>query len=61
MEREIKTYTVEDIQNMLGIGRSRAYTFISEVYKKKGPFRVLRIGNLYKIPKEPFDAWLNGS
>lgn len=59
MKDEVKTYTVEDIQNQLGIGRSRAYAFISSVYKNGEPFKVLRIGTLYKIPKKPFDKWLN--
>ena len=59
MKEEVKTYTVEDIQKQLGIGRSRAYAFISSVYKSGKPFKVLRIGTLYKIPRKSFDKRLD--
>ncbi|PLT59269.1 hypothetical protein CDL27_10290 [Mediterraneibacter gnavus] len=44
----------------LGIGRSKAYTFLDEVYENQKPFRVVKIGRLYRVPKEVFDKWLNG-
>lgn len=44
-------YFAQDIQKLLGIGRSRCYTYLEEVYKKQEPFRV---------PKQSFDNWLNG-
>lgn len=57
---EKKVYDAEDIQKLLGIGRSKAYTFLEEVYEKQEPFRVIKIGKLYRVPKEAFDKWLNG-
>jgi hypothetical protein len=55
-----KVYDVADIQQLLGLGRSKAYDFLEEVYRNKRPFIVLKIGKLYKVPKESFDSWING-
>lgn len=55
-----KVYEVEEIQNILGISRSAAYELIRETYKMQHSFKVLKIGNLYRVPKVPFDNWLNG-
>ncbi|WP_330652054.1 helix-turn-helix domain-containing protein [[Clostridium] symbiosum] len=52
-------YEVKDIQNLLGIGRNTAYEFIRQAYKENGPFRVIKIGDSYRIPKESFDRWIN--
>ena len=60
MNIEKKVYDAEDIQKLLGIGRSKAYTFLDEVYENQKPFRVVKIGRLYRVPKEAFDKWLNG-
>ena len=60
MNIEKKVYDAEDIQKLLGIGRSKAYTFLNEVYENQKPFRVVKIGRLYRVPKEAFDKWLNG-
>lgn len=50
-----------DIQRMLGIGKSKSYTFLEDVYKQKNPpFKVLKIGKLFRVPKRGFDEWLNG-
>ena len=52
-------YEVEEIQEMLGIGRNRAYQFIQESYQSENPpFKVIKIGSLYRIPKASFDHWL---
>lgn len=60
-EREAKVYLAPDIQKILGIGKSKTYTFLEEVYKQKNPpFRVLKIGKLFRVPKQGFDEWLNG-
>lgn len=53
-------YFAQDIQKLLGIGRSRRYTYLEEVYKKQESFRVVKIGKLFRVPKQPFDNWLNG-
>lgn len=59
-EQDIKrVYEVSDIQKILGLGRSKAYEFLDEVYKTKQPFNVIKIGKLYKIPKEKFDKWID--
>ena len=55
-----KVYDVSDIQKILGLGRSKAYEFLEEVYHNKKPFAVIKIGKLYKVPKEPFDLWVSG-
>ena len=36
-EMEKKVYKVEDVQNLLGLGRSKAYEFIENVYQKTIP------------------------
>ena len=59
-EMEKKIYKVEDVQNLLGLGRSKAYEFIENVYYDRKPFRVLKIGRSYRIPCNSFDKWLNG-
>ena len=59
-EMEKKVYKVEDVQNLLGLGRSKAYEFIENVYYDRKPFRVLKIGISYRIPCNYFDKWLNG-
>ena len=57
---EKKVYDSDDIQKLLGLGRSKTYAFLEDVYKKQKPFRVIKIGKLYRVPKEPFDKWLEG-
>lgn len=54
-------YDVEDIQRLLGIGRSKAYTYLDEVYQVQEPFRVIKIGKLFRVPRQSFDSWLNGT
>lgn len=51
---ERQVYTVEDIANILGIGRTSAYALV-----KEGHFRVVRIGNAIRISKNSFDKWLD--
>ena len=55
-----KVYDAEDIQKLLGLGRTKAYEFLDEVYKNQNPFRVIKIGKVYKIPCLSFERWLNG-
>lgn len=51
---ERRTYTVEDIARVLGIGRTSAYNLVRE-----GHFKVVRIGNAIRISKKSFDEWLD--
>lgn len=53
-------YSPEDIQAMLGVKRSSVYNFLTQVYKNRDPFLVHKIGSMYRIPKESFDAWFYG-
>ena len=50
---ECRTYTVEDITQILGIGRTSAYLLV-----KEGHFKIVRIGNAIRISKRSFDEWL---
>ena len=49
-------YTVEEIRQMLGIGKNEAYRL---THQKQFPS--IRIGNRIVIPKEAFHLWLSGS
>ena len=57
---QTKVYDAEDIQQILGLGRSKTYEFLGEVNKKQKPFRVIKIGRIYRIPKDSFDKWIDG-
>ena len=56
-----QVYSISEIQKLLGLGRTKTYNFLDEVYKKQEPFRVIKIGKLYRIRKDSFDKWLNSS
>ena len=49
-----RTYTVDEIADMLGISRSSAYKLV-----KQDDFSVVRIGNSIRVSKRSFDAWLD--
>lgn len=49
-----RTYTVDEIQDILGIGRSSAYNLV-----KQKVFPSVRIGRVIRIPAKPFDDWLD--
>ena len=51
---ERRTYTVDDIARILGIGRTSAYILV-----KEGHFKIVRIGNAIRISKRSFDTWLD--
>ena len=51
---ERRTYTVDDIAQILGIGRTSAY-----ILGKEGHFKIVRIGNAIRISKRSFDEWLD--
>lgn len=53
-------YDLADIQKRLKISRTTAYDFVRKVYKEKGPFPVLKIGKMYRIPKAGFEQWISG-
>ena len=47
-------YTVKDIQRIMKISKTAAYALVDGTY-----FPVKHIGRSIRIPKEPFDKWLN--
>lgn len=56
---ECRTLNVEDVQNILGIGRSQAYMLVRSAAASDGaPFSVLRLGNRLLISKRSFDEYL---
>lgn len=48
-----RTYTVDDIATILGIGKSSAYKLA-----KSGAFKIIRIGNMIRISRKSFEDWL---
>lgn len=49
-----RTYTVDEIQDILDISRSSAYNLV-----KKDLFRSVRIGGHIRVSKKSFDEWLD--
>ena len=49
-----RTYTVDEIQDILGISKPSAYNLV-----KQGFFRSVRIGGSIRISKKSFDEWLD--
>lgn len=58
---ETQVYLASDIQRALSLGRSKTYQFLDEVYKNQGPFRVIKVGKLFRVPKKSFDEWINAA
>ena len=50
---QIRTYTVNDIAAILGIGRASAYKLANS-----GLFKTIRIGNMIRISRKSFEDWL---
>ena len=49
-----RTYTVEEIAEILGIGRTAAYSLVHS-----GVFKSIRVGSAIRISKVSFDEWLD--
>lgn len=49
-----RTYTVDEIQDILGISQPTAYALI-----KKNLFHSIRIGQNIRVSKASFDTWLD--
>ena len=47
-----RCYTVQDLQNILGVGRKSVYALL-----QRNEFRWIRVGAVYRIPKKSFDEW----
>ena len=50
-------YYPSEIQQMLGISKTSTYKFLEASYRSNTPFVVIKIGKLYRVPKESFDRW----
>ena len=48
-----RTYIVNDIAAILGIGRASAYKLANS-----GLFKTIRIGNMIRISRKSFEDWL---
>lgn len=53
-EYDKRVYTVDEIQDILGIGRNATYALV-----KKNLFRSVRLGGHIRISKRSFDEWLD--
>ncbi len=53
--KQIRTYTVDEVCQMLGIERYEAFSMIK---KRRFPFPVINTGSTYLIPKAPVDKVL---
>lgn len=59
---ESEILTIEEVQTLLNIGKNTAYDLVKKAYKEKMPFPVIKIGRVYRVPREKFMIWLrNGS
>ncbi len=50
---EKRVYTVEEIQDILGISQSSAYVLV-----KQNLFKCVNVGRHIRISKKSFDEWL---
>ncbi|NCD03857.1 MAG: DNA-binding protein [Clostridia bacterium] len=51
---EKRTYTVDEIQDILNISRTTAYELV-----KTDNFKCIKIGRVIRISKKSFDEWLD--
>ena len=52
--QEKRVYTVDEIQDILGISRTTAYNLV-----KTKEFHSVRVGGHIRISKKSFDEWLD--
>ena len=52
--REKKTYSVQEIADILQISKTKAYDLC-----KNPEFRIIRLGRTIRVSKASFDEWLN--
>lgn len=59
---ETQVYMASDIQKVLGLGKTKTYQFLNEVYAQEQPlFKVIKVGSSIRILKKSFDNWLNAT
>lgn len=49
-----RVYTVEEIMDILDIGKNTAYALVNS-----GVFHFVKVGGHYRISKKSFDKWLD--
>lgn len=55
-----KVLTVKDIQEILEVCPKTAYKIVHEALLKGDMFRVIKLGNTYRMPTKSFLDWLDG-
>ena len=59
---EVQLYMASEVQKALGLGKTKTYQFLNEVYAQKNPlFRVIKVGSAVRVQKQSFDEWLNSA
>lgn len=53
---EKRCYTVDEIRDILGIGKNKAYELCNADF-----FRTVKIGNAIRVSKVSFDEWLDNN
>ena len=53
-DNEKRVYTVEEIMDILSIGKNTAYSLVNS-----GVFHFVKVGGHYRISKKSFDKWLD--
>lgn len=59
MKYNKKVLTVKEIQSILQISQKTAYNLVRQALVTGEMFKVIKIGNRYKIPTESFLNWLD--
>ena len=59
MKYNKKVLTVKEIQSILQISQKTAYNLVRQALATGDLFKVIKIGNRYRIPTEPFLNWLD--
>lgn len=57
--QERLTLRVDDIANILDIGRSAAYGLAQKALETGIPFTAIRVGNSIRIPRKSFEKFLD--
>lgn len=55
-----KVLMVKDVQEILQISQKTAYNLVKQALTTGDMFKVIKIGNTYRIPAEPFLNWIDG-
>lgn len=54
IQYEKRIYTVDEIQDILGISKTTAYNLV-----KSNAFHCVKVGGHYRVSKKSFDEWLD--